>query len=327
MKSYRMIFSYLMEIKSLKPDFENGIFSTQEILRIICNDGIICDIYTKKNNHKLWSEKLTDFWGLIYSIETYSMKIKLSSAFTMLIHTGYELSLKIYNELALICTQTAWLRSYYFERQGSVIMILENQKIPVYISLYRFCLIIEKESLRELVDILQLKFAILKEDPKIDDQTFQFQIRCYNKDYTFQTNREYIHNDWMHAIDHIIKLHHGLNDAAEVHEDPVRYYYSVSLQGKLSLKFSNGTTIPLKKSGPWIIGRASVNDVVLKYDEISRNHCKIELINNVPHLLDLGSRHGTQLNSQRIKISAPLKPGDVIQIANVHVSFEGINFL
>jgi len=322
-----MVFSFMMPIKLIKPDIESQTFPVVEILRIVCNDGTICDFYCSDNAHKSLSEKLTELWRILYSPDIFEIKSKLDQVYITLIHTGYELSQRIYDEMAIMCTETAWLRSYYFERQGSLIMLRDQKEIPVYLSLYRFCLIIQKEKImNEFLDVIQLKFAVLKSIEQKSDGEFEFQINCYNNNYTFISSSENTNVDWINTLDTIIKSIHGIkNNNLEDDEDPIqsiRYHYTSPLPGKLSIKFPTGEIILLKKAGPWIIGRASVNDVVLNNDEVSRNHCKIELINNVPYLLDLGSRHGTRLNSERIKISAPLKPGDVIQIGKQVFTFE-----
>jgi len=54
---------------------------------------------------------------------------------------------------------------------------------------------------------------------------------------------------------------------------------------------------------------------------ISRSHCRIEIKDNVPFLLDLGSNTGTLLNGKKITCS-PLKPGDIIRIGRTDFEFE-----
>lgn len=64
------------------------------------------------------------------------------------------------------------------------------------------------------------------------------------------------------------------------------------------------------------IGRAADSDVVLLAETVSRRHATVALRGKRAMISDLGSTHGTFLNSLRLPASklTPLAPGDLIQI-------------
>jgi len=114
----------------------------------------------------------------------------------------------------------------------------------------------------------------------------------------------------------VANLNYSQNDGAD-------FFYTKSLYGRLALEFEgNIIKLPFSK-GPWLIGRSRACDVSITGDDhVSRNHCKIEIVRNVPILSDLGSTDGTFLNSSDNPIiQAPLKPGDKILIGNSTVIF------
>jgi phosphatidylserine/phosphatidylglycerophosphate/cardiolipin synthase-like enzyme len=63
------------------------------------------------------------------------------------------------------------------------------------------------------------------------------------------------------------------------------------------------------------IGRSSSNDVVISHPSVSRSHAKIVINGERPVLVDLESQNGTYLNGAPVTGAVPLKPGDIIGIA------------
>ncbi|CAN0506522.1 unnamed protein product, partial [Phaeothamnion confervicola] len=58
-----------------------------------------------------------------------------------------------------------------------------------------------------------------------------------------------------------------------------------------------GETVPLDQ--PAItVGRASDNALVIPASDVSRHHARIDLIDGVPRLEDIGSTNGTRVNGQ-----------------------------
>jgi len=102
-----------------------------------------------------------------------------------------------------------------------------------------------------------------------------------------------------------------------------QYKYSVPLRGRMSLRnIEEKNAIILKKDGPWFIGRDGANDLIIPDDDkLSRTHCKLEVIENVPYLCDLGSTYGTFLGEERITL-APLKPDDIFLVGKTKLLFE-----
>jgi pSer/pThr/pTyr-binding forkhead associated (FHA) protein len=64
---------------------------------------------------------------------------------------------------------------------------------------------------------------------------------------------------------------------------------------------------------PVIVGRSSQADVRLNDRWVSRRHCEIDQIDGRVVLRDLGARHGTYVNGNRVS-EAVLNTGDTIRI-------------
>lgn len=70
---------------------------------------------------------------------------------------------------------------------------------------------------------------------------------------------------------------------------------------------------------PVTIGREAPADIRVDSPFVSRLHARIEPRPDGPRLVDLGSRNGTLLNGQLVVEPAPLRVGDVVEIANVRL--------
>jgi ABC-type multidrug transport system ATPase subunit/pSer/pThr/pTyr-binding forkhead associated (FHA) protein len=73
---------------------------------------------------------------------------------------------------------------------------------------------------------------------------------------------------------------------------------------------------------PVSLGRAADNDVILDDASVSRHHTRIEWVESLPHVTDLGSANGTIIDSERLVSNVPqrLVPGDTVLIANFQVT-------
>lgn len=76
---------------------------------------------------------------------------------------------------------------------------------------------------------------------------------------------------------------------------------------------------PLRE-GPTSIGRARENDIVILDSSLSRQHARIDHIEDQFTIVDLQSRNGTYVNGVRIDAQA-LKHGDLIQCGDVVLAF------
>ncbi len=72
----------------------------------------------------------------------------------------------------------------------------------------------------------------------------------------------------------------------------------------------------LREDRPVSIGRAADSDIVLLGETVSRRHASVSLRPSGTLITDLGSTHGTQVNSLRIEPNkaTPLAPGDLVQV-------------
>jgi|GEM_PF-556221 len=65
---------------------------------------------------------------------------------------------------------------------------------------------------------------------------------------------------------------------------------------------------------PLCLGRVAPNDLVLPSTEVSRTHCRIELVDGVPVVTDLDSSNGTFVDGVRIERPTRLQPGSEIRV-------------
>src|SRR5579883_1349295 len=90
------------------------------------------------------------------------------------------------------------------------------------------------------------------------------------------------------------------------------------IQPRLLFTELDGTrTYPVVRS-PFTIGRSSDCDLCIPNAQVSRQHAIIELAADGVYLRDLGSRHGTWRNGQRVD-RARLYSGDRITLGNANI--------
>jgi pSer/pThr/pTyr-binding forkhead associated (FHA) protein len=71
---------------------------------------------------------------------------------------------------------------------------------------------------------------------------------------------------------------------------------------RLSVQIEFDKTLDLLTSKKVVIvGRGNQCDLIIPNDSVSRQHCKIERIDNAFHITDLGSSNGVFINGERIK--------------------------
>ena len=88
------------------------------------------------------------------------------------------------------------------------------------------------------------------------------------------------------------------------------------------LEKETGERIPLQ--GTCTIGRLAENVLAIEDSKVSRRHAIIHAQGGGYYLVDLGSRNGTLLNGQRLRIPAQLKDSDQIQISNKILKFRAV---
>jgi pSer/pThr/pTyr-binding forkhead associated (FHA) protein len=80
-----------------------------------------------------------------------------------------------------------------------------------------------------------------------------------------------------------------------------------------------GDIIPLIKE-TLLIGRRESCDIVLRYQNVSSNHCRLTLVNGYWYVEDLNSSNGTRLNSNRVSSKQRIDPGDILAVAKLKFS-------
>lgn len=81
-------------------------------------------------------------------------------------------------------------------------------------------------------------------------------------------------------------------------------------------------SIELTKQNTWTVGRSSANSIVLNERSVSRQHAKLEVLNNRHcYFVDLNSSNGSQVNQEQVTETMLLKHGDVISIGDTEIRF------
>jgi pSer/pThr/pTyr-binding forkhead associated (FHA) protein len=75
-----------------------------------------------------------------------------------------------------------------------------------------------------------------------------------------------------------------------------------------------GEDVPLKK-GTILIGRRETCDIVLRFPNVSGQHCKLTLESGYWFVTDLNSSNGTKLNGTKIAGKRRLDPGAILAVA------------
>ena len=79
------------------------------------------------------------------------------------------------------------------------------------------------------------------------------------------------------------------------------------------LPVGGGDPIPLLKT-LLSVGRRESCDIVLRFPNVSGNHCELSLIEGYWFVKDLGSSNGTKVNGARVS-EQRLEPGDKLSVA------------
>jgi len=74
-----------------------------------------------------------------------------------------------------------------------------------------------------------------------------------------------------------------------------------------------GDPIPLLKTS-LTVGRRESADIVLRFPNVSGNHCELSLVEGYWYVKDLGSSNGTKVNGSRVS-EQRLEPGDTLSVA------------
>jgi adenylate cyclase len=84
------------------------------------------------------------------------------------------------------------------------------------------------------------------------------------------------------------------------------------MMGEL-VPIGGGDTIPLLKD-TLLVGRRESCDIVLRFSNVSSQHCQLELHQGYWYIRDLNSKNGTRVNNVKVSENL-LKPGDELRVA------------
>lgn len=112
----------------------------------------------------------------------------------------------------------------------------------------------------------------------------------------------------------------GLPENASLSQTPP--FLLISSQGSISISPSTSLHHDSSKSPKCLlVGRqASTADIRIQHKSISRKHALFYYINGELYLQDLGGKHGTTLNGQRVEGTSKLQHGDELYFGNVTTS-------
>jgi pSer/pThr/pTyr-binding forkhead associated (FHA) protein len=107
-----------------------------------------------------------------------------------------------------------------------------------------------------------------------------------------------------------------LHDVPSPTEEPAIGVTITKIQGGLKLSCPNGvpSRLPLVINNPITIGRALDCDMVLEHPHVSNHHCRIQLTDAGPEVVDLRSTNGTFMREQKLPPHAPVPWRDFSEI-------------
>ncbi len=79
------------------------------------------------------------------------------------------------------------------------------------------------------------------------------------------------------------------------------------------MPLGGGDPIPLLKTA-LVVGRRESTDIVLRFPNVSGQHCELTVVAGYWFVKDLGSSNGTKVNGSRVT-EQRLEPGDTLSIA------------
>jgi predicted component of type VI protein secretion system len=79
------------------------------------------------------------------------------------------------------------------------------------------------------------------------------------------------------------------------------------------MPLGGGDPIPLLKPA-LVVGRRESTDIVLRFPNVSGQHCELTIVDGYWVVKDLGSSNGTKVNGSRVT-EQRLEPGDTLSIA------------
>lgn len=86
------------------------------------------------------------------------------------------------------------------------------------------------------------------------------------------------------------------------------------------LPVGGGDPIPLLKT-PLLVGRSESCDVVLRFSNVSSQHCRLTLEGGYWYVQDMNSRNGIKVNGVRVQ-QKRLDPGDLLSVAKHKYSID-----
>jgi pSer/pThr/pTyr-binding forkhead associated (FHA) protein len=78
---------------------------------------------------------------------------------------------------------------------------------------------------------------------------------------------------------------------------------------------ADGTETPV--SHGMVVGRGDDCDLVIRHGVVSRRHARINLVDGVPWVEDLGSTNGTRVNGEQVRSATRLKPSDIVSFDDI----------
>jgi pSer/pThr/pTyr-binding forkhead associated (FHA) protein len=78
---------------------------------------------------------------------------------------------------------------------------------------------------------------------------------------------------------------------------------------------ADGSETPLRHG--MVVGRGEDCDLVIRHGVVSRRHARINLVEGVPWVEDLGSTNGTRVNGEPVRSATRLKPSDIVSFDDI----------
>eukprot|EP01128_Nolandella_sp_AFSM9_P002254 TRINITY_DN12638_c0_g1_i1.p1 TRINITY_DN12638_c0_g1~~TRINITY_DN12638_c0_g1_i1.p1 ORF type:complete len:571 (+),score=85.22 TRINITY_DN12638_c0_g1_i1:63-1715(+) len=319
-KKYWMTILFALPYQSTLLSRSRGSFPSVKMIRLLLPGGKNYDVRCiRDSDTQEWVEYFQEVMKQKYSPEELEAFAPISEQYIDNVKKERKLGLDKFEVFA----QVVWKSNPpKVVKSGRATLVVGDEVTPVNIELSNLSLVLLKSRNPEDRDVAV--FHLLSLFSIVDGiAAATLQVETPYESHTIRFANDVVKKQWISAINREINGS-SIKETSSTEQllfDSKGYFYSRSIKDNMILQFKGGGRCKLSGDGPWTIGRSRDNFLSLELDPyLSRHHAKVQLFDNVPYIIDLGTRVGVHVNNEKVTC-CPLKPGDNVQIAETVVVF------